>query len=165
MKLYHGSNVIVDKPSIQYTKHRVDYGVGLYTTTSYQQAVDWVTTKHNNKVFDSGFVNVYEFDLEKAKLFLNLKLFDLTPSEEWLDFVEDNRTKPEFHHEYDAVYGPVANDRVYAAFALYESNVLNKQETIRELKTYVLKDQWLFHTEKSLDFLKFVEAQEIKFTK
>ena len=31
-------------------------------------------------------------------------------------------------------YGPVANDRVYAAFALYEQGLLSKQELIAELK-------------------------------
>ena len=49
----------------------------------------------------------------------------------------------------DLVYGPVANDRVYAAFALYESELLDKEGLIKELKTYKLVDQMLFHTDKS----------------
>lgn len=44
-------------------------------------------------------------------------------------------------------YGPVANDRVYAAFSLFEQGLLSKQELITELKTYKLVDQMLFHTE------------------
>lgn len=67
----------------------------------------------------------------------------------------------EFTHNYDVVYGPVANDRVYAAFALYEGNLINKQTLISELKTYKLVDQYLFHTERSLSLLTFVEAKKI----
>jgi hypothetical protein len=33
-----------------------------------------------------------------------------------------------FEHNYDYVYGPVANDKVYAAFTLFESGLLNKQD-------------------------------------
>lgn len=72
-----------------------------------------------------------------------------------------NRTNKDYHHDYDIVYGPVANDRVYAAFALYEGNLLNKQELIQELRTYLLVDQLLFHTEQSLLYLTFLEAKEI----
>ncbi|MBQ4033027.1 MAG: DUF3990 domain-containing protein, partial [Paludibacteraceae bacterium] len=72
-----------------------------------------------------------------------------------------NRTQKDFNHNYDIVYGPVANDRVYAAFALFEGGVLNKQELIAELKTYKLVDQYLFHTVDSLKAISFVDYKEI----
>ena len=72
-----------------------------------------------------------------------------------------NRTEKGFVHDYDIVYGPVANDRVYAAFALYEGGLLNKQDLIKELKAYSLVDQYLFHTEAALQVLTFVEAKEV----
>lgn len=67
-------------------------------------------------------------------------------------------------YEFDekSVFGPVANDRVYAAFALYENGLLNKQELIAELKTYKLIDQVLFHTERALETLTFIKATEVK---
>ena len=67
-------------------------------------------------------------------------------------------------YEFDekSVFGPVANDRVYAAFALYENGLLNKQELIAELKTYKLIDQVLFHTERALETLTFKKATEVK---
>jgi hypothetical protein len=79
----------------------------------------------------------------------------------WDNFVMRNRTQQDFTHDYDIVYGPVANDRVYAAFALYESYLLSKEGLIHELKAYKLVDQFLFHTEKSLEHLTFIEAKEI----
>ncbi|WP_455510867.1 DUF3990 domain-containing protein [Butyricimonas paravirosa] len=73
----------------------------------------------------------------------------------------ENRTNKDYRHNYDIVYGPVANDRVYAAFALYEGGLLNKQELIQELKTYLLVDQLLFHSERSLSYLTFLKVKEI----
>lgn len=46
-------------------------------------------------------------------------------------------------------------------FALYEGGVLDKQSLIRELKTYKLVDQYLFHTSRSLGFLTFSKAEEV----
>lgn len=72
-----------------------------------------------------------------------------------------NRTNKNFTHNYDIVYGPVANDRVYLQFGLYEAGAISIDTLIRELKTYKLVDQYLFHTEKALTALKFVEAIKI----
>ncbi len=95
-----------------------------------------------------------------ALMDLNALLFDV-PSEEWIDFVMKNRIQKDFTHNYDIVYGPVANDRVYAAFALYEGGLIDKQNLISELKTYKLVDQYLFHTDKALKTLSFIDALEI----
>ena len=159
MKLYHGSLAAVSKPEIREASHTLDYGKGFYTTTSYEQAEAWVKRKKNEWRTDKGFVNIYEF--EESALSEQKCLLFHTPSEEWVDFVMKNRTVKGFCHDYDIVYGPVANDRVYAAFALYEGGVLNKQELIRELRAYKLVDQYLFHTESALLSLKFIEAKEV----
>ena len=84
------------------------------------------------------------------------------PTEEWATFVMANRTQKEFTHDYDIVYGPVANDRVYFQFGLYESGAISVDTLIRELKTYKLVDQYLFHTEKALTALHFVESRKIE---
>ena len=84
-------------------------------------------------------------------------------TQEWAEFILTNRNNHSDvpAHDYDIVYGPVANDRVYAAFALYESNLLDKEGLIRELRAYELVDQFLFHTEQSLQHLTFIEAKEV----
>jgi hypothetical protein len=158
MKVYHGSLEIVESPRIINSNRLLDYGRGFYTTTSEQQAETWVKRKMKN-VQTQGFVNSYHFDESALSQYRVLKFEG--PSEEWLDFVMANRTVPQFQHGYDIVYGPVADDRVYAVFALYESGVYNKQDLIRELKTYVLVDQFLFHTERALSLLTFEESKEV----
>ena len=159
MKLYHGSIVEVRTPEIRIPNRTLDYGNGFYTTTSYNQAKEWVQRKITENNTCHGFVNIFEFDESELQQ-LNCLVFN-SPTEEWLDFVMCNRTNKNFHHNYDIVYGPVANDRVYAAFTLYESGLLNKENLIGELKTYKLVDQYLFHTEKSLQALKFIESKII----
>lgn len=158
MKLYHGSLEVVSDPRIITPNRTLDYGRGFYTTTSYEQAEQWVRRRKGTQ-HTVGYVNVYELadilpdDIKQLR-------FE-TPTEEWVDFVMRNRTEKGFEHSYDIVYGPVANDRVYAAFALYESNLLDKEGLIRELRAYELVDQFLFHTEQSLQHLTFIEAKEV----
>lgn len=159
MKVYHGSLEQVTQPEMRKPNRTLDYGSGFYTTTSYQQAKDWVLRKMKEQTAAAGFVNAYELDEEKMKTMKALVFHE--PSEEWVDFVMLNRRQRGFIHDYDVVYGPVANDRVYAAFALYEGNLIDKQTLIAELKTYKLVDQYLFHTEQSLGLLKFLDAEEI----
>ena len=76
-------------------------------------------------------------------------------------FVISNRRDKSFSHDYDLVYGPVANDRVYTTISLYEDELLDKTETLARLKTFVLTDQVLFHTDKALQFLHFVRSVKI----
>ncbi len=159
MILYHGSLDIVASPEIRIPARTLDYGSGFYTTTSYDQAAQWVRRKLQETDVQKGYVNLYAFDESSIQSFHCL-LF-ASPSEEWLDFVMKNRTQRDFVHDYDIVYGPVANDKVYAAFALYEGGLLSRQGLISELKTYRLIDQYLFHTQAALQCIQFVEAQEI----
>ena len=159
MLLYHGSIELVSNPEIRISNRTLDYGFGFYTTSSYKQAEDWVKRKLSD-VIQVGVVNVYEFDesyLDK----LNSLLF-YKPTEEWVDFVMKNRTDIDFDHRYDIVYGPVANDKVYASFALYEASIIDKTTLIKDLKTYKLVDQYLFHTAESLKTIKFLEAKEVR---
>lgn len=159
MIIYHGSLELVEKPEIRKSNRLLDYGSGFYTTTSVEQAEAWVRRRMSEKKVSSGYINVYKYSNEQNSDIKTL-IFD-TPSEEWLDFVMKNRTIRDFQHNYDIVYGPVANDRVYAAFALYEGGLIDKQMLIAELKTYKLVDQFLFHSERALQLLTFIEAKEV----
>ncbi len=165
MILYHGSIVAVEKPQIiaRSNGRGADFGVGFYCTSSYEQALKWTRIKMRD--IDSGvvgFISSYEVQDDLLKLSdLSVLAFDgATP--EWLQFVLSNRTNPNFVHNHDVVFGPVANDRVYATLTLFEGGFLDEEATIKTLKTYQLADQYLFHTEKSLSLLKFIKAEEVK---
>lgn len=159
MILFHGSPQIVEEPRILVPDRTLDYGVGFYTTTSEKQAHDWALRRAAKQ--GCGFVNLYEFD-EAAAAGLKRLDFPQPLGEEWVDFVYANRNQRGFTHDNDLIYGPVANDRVYAAFALYEQGLLSKKELITELKTYKLIDQMVFHTEAALECIHFLQAKEVR---
>ena len=159
MKIYHGSIDKVEIPEIRESNRTLDYGRGFYTTTSYKQAEDWVRRRMTETKVSVGYVCVYDLD-ESALQNLKSLVFE-SPTEDWVDFVMKNRTEKGFDHDYDLVYGPVANDKVYAAFALYEGGLIDKMTLISELKTYKLVDQYLFHTPQALEYIKFDEAKEV----
>ena len=159
-RVYHGSIDEVVKPEIRQPNRSLDYGSGFYTTTSYEQAKRWVERRMKDKGVAIGYVNIYELD---EKLVKNMKsLFFEKPTEEWVSFVMRNRTERNFFHDYDVVYGPVADDSVYTQFALYEGGIISLPTLIHELKTYKLVDQYLFHTEKALLAIKFIESEIVE---
>ena len=157
-ELYHGSLEIVSVPEIRKPNRTLDYGAGFYLTSSSEQAEAWVRRKFKGDI-RHGYVNIYEYDETKAEN-LNILNFD-EPDEKWLDFVMANRMNRDYQHEYDIVKGPVANDRVYASFALYEAGLLDKQELIHELRAYNLVNQILIHTEKALTSVRWLNVKEI----
>lgn len=159
-KVYHGSIEVVKNPEIREPNRSLDYGSGFYTTTSYEQAKKLVERRMKSNGVKVGYVNVYELDDEIIKRMKSL-IFE-RPTEEWVDFVMKNRTERGFTHDYDIVYGPVADDSVYTQFTLYEGGIISMPTLIQELKTYKLVDQYLFHTEESLLAIKFIGSKEIK---
>ena len=160
MKIYHGSLEMVEYPKILPPNRTLDYGKGFYTTTSELQAKKWVERRMVEKHITCGYINEYELD-EKKLTELKTLIFS-GPTKEWAEFVMANRTQAGFVHDYDIVYGPVANDRVYLQFGLYEAGAISVETLIHELKTYKLVDQYLFHTEKALTALHFKKATKIE---
>lgn len=157
-ELYHGSLEIVTSPEIRRPNRTLDYGAGFYLTSSAEQAESWVRRKFRGDI-SLGYVNCYDYD-ENQAIGLNKLSFD-SPDEEWLDFVMENRMNPAFSHNYDIVEGPVANDRVYASFAIYEAGLIDKNELISELRAYKLVNQILLHTDQALTCVYWRGAKEI----
>ncbi|MDE5869680.1 MAG: DUF3990 domain-containing protein [Muribaculaceae bacterium] len=158
--LFHGGSDVIFTPEIREPKRTLDFGKGFYLTTSKEQAERWVKNRLRNND-DFGYVNSYIFDLALAKSELKIKLFE-SADEEWVDFVLSNRMIDGFSHEYDVVIGPVADDRVYTQFSLFEGGIISKETLIHELKTYRLVDQYLFHTSKALPYLKYLSNYTVR---
>ena len=81
---------------------------------------------------------------------------------EWLLFVVDNRRGLPFSDAVDMHIGPVADDNVYQSIRLFETGILNTEETVKRLKTEMLRDQWTFHTDKMLSYCKFIGYEEVR---
>ena len=63
MLLYHGSNIILDKPVYGKGKPYNDYGRGLYCTEDIDLAREWAVDEDRD-----GFVNRYELDINGLKV-------------------------------------------------------------------------------------------------
>lgn len=158
MILYHGSNTIVEKPKLVEQNRFLDFGYGFYTTTNKDQAENFskkIIVRRGGK----PIVNIYEFD-DNAHTDLIVKRF-YAPDEEWLDFVSAHRNGSYEGEKYDVIIGAVANDDVYRTLQVYSSGLLTKEQALEALKVKKLFNQYVFATEKALNFLKFVEAKEV----
>ena len=160
MKLYHGSVVEVKKPNLRYGRKKTDFGKGFYTTTQPEQAENWTKIKQDRTKAPRRIVSVFEID---DAVFTNpeLKIREFHGVDEaWLNFVVDSRKGVK--HDYDLVFGPVANDKVFTTVNLYESGVLDAPAAIAQLKAYKTYDQLSFHTGRVIGALRFVVSYEIK---
>lgn len=158
MIIYHGSLVVVEKPEIRAGDRYLDFGYGFYATMNKEQSIKWTEKQKNRKNTNKGYISVYDFDIEKAESELKIIRFDKA-DKAWLDFVSVNR-KGQCQETYDIVIGPVADDGVYEVVRLYEIGIYDLEETLKRLRVEDLYNQVLFHTEKSLTYLKFVGMEE-----
>lgn len=159
MLVYHGSNVEVRNPSLRKSRKNTDFGRGFYTTTQKEQAEHWTSIKIDRAKKGRRIVSVFEVD-DNLLTNSELKIREFHgPDEAWLNFVVASRKSVE--HDYDLVFGPVANDKVFTVVNLYESGVLNAPAAIAELKAYKTYNQLSFHTPRVIRALRFVESYEV----
>ena len=149
--LYHGSNCDFSVVDLSKAKDRRDFGKGFYTTTLPNQAKDWAETLFARFGGDGKFVYEFEFEINEN---LDMKQFDGI-TEDWLDFVRDNRIGGGIQHNFDVVRGAVANDRTNRTLALFVDGIYTSKEAMGKLKGNELNDQFSIHTEKALACLKF----------
>ena len=160
MIIYHGSNVTVEEPKILTPNRYLDFGAGFYTTTNYDQALNFAGKVTMRKKCGRSTVNIQELD---ESIFDNVNVLNFESADEaWLDFVSDNRSGIDRTAGYDLICGPVADDDVYQTFILYSTGVYTKEQTIEALKIKKLYNQYVFTTDRALSYLTF---KEVKFGK
>ena len=160
MILYHGTNVIIEKPHPVEQNRYLDFGFGFYTTSNLEQAKNFALKVVKRKG-GKPIVNVYEFDEERAGEAVGYKRF-VSPDDEWLDFVSDNRNGVYKGANYGIIIGPVANDDVYTTLQLYLGGFLTREQALQTLKIKKLYDQCVFSTQEAMDLLHFKSYEEVK---
>ncbi len=153
MKLYHGSNVMINAIDFSKCQPYKDFGCGFYLTDNIIHARN-MASRRSLRYGGEECVTEYEFDYEGAKRDLKIKVFE-KPSEEWAEFVMLNRNLSIKHptHEYDIVIGPIADDAVVRSFRLFEEGFITLSELVRRLKYKELSTQYFFHNTKAIDYL------------
>lgn len=157
IKLYHGSNQKIEVPDLVHSKPFKDFGRGFYLSPNKQQAWDMAFQKVSQTKEGKAEVTEFLFD-EIAMTAGELKVLNYPDyCEEWALFVLKNRDKNAQHptHDYDIVYGPIADDGVTYQLRRYEGGVISLQRLVEELKyAKGITFQYYFGTERALKQLK-----------
>lgn len=156
IQLYHGSNLVIERPKLLKGQRALDFGAGFYLTTSREQAAKWsrTVTRRNGK--GTPTVNVYEFQATGLSA-LSVLEFE-TADGNWLDYVVKNRRGEGNTDDYDIVIGPVANDNTLPVIDDYMAGVYTKEEAVRRLLPQNLTDQYALKSLDALSLLIFKEA-------
>lgn len=158
MKLYHGTNIAFETIDLQKCMPNKDFGRGFYLTDLEQQA--WDMADRRCRIAKNGEPVLMAFETPD-NLFgigtLRIKRFD-HPDIEWAKFVYDNRYNQalESIHDYDVVYGPIANDGVALQLGLFKDGLISLEMLAKALEYKKLNNQYCFCTEEALKYLRRV---------
>lgn len=157
MILYHGSNIEIDTVDFKKSKPGKDFGIGFYLSADFEQAQEMAAKKA--LIFGGNpIVTKFEFDENAAltELGSGYKKFEKYCLE-WGEFIRLNRENKtlEQRHQYDIVYGPIANDTVGFQLRRLNAKIIDVPQFVKEIErmggeTY----QYFFGTERSLKYLK-----------
>lgn len=152
MKLYHGSNTIIEQIDLSKCKPYKDFGQGFYLTAIREQAEQMA--RRTSAIYGGEpVVTEFEFD-ETALNVLSVKTFE-EPSEEWALFVMANRSRNHIQptHGFDIVIGPVADDTIATLFRNFDDGIIDLPMLVNGLKYKKVSSQYLFHSVEAIKYL------------
>lgn len=155
MKLYHGSNVVIDQVDLMCSKPYKDFGRGFYLSAVEEQAQELATFR---ALILGGTPVVSAFEFDEKHLVdgsLSYLAFD-SYTAEWAEFIFKNRNEAEdFQHEYDVVYGPIANDKIGFQIQKLEDGSIDMAEFLNRIKYFKgATFQYFFGTERAISYLR-----------
>jgi hypothetical protein len=169
MKIYHGSEKVIENPQCSFGNIHNDYGQGFYCTESEALAKEWACQQNKD-----GYANCYELNADDLKV-LNLSdlkyniLYWLTIlmqnrifvprsviGSQNLDFLTKNYLLP--YKNYDLIYGYRANDSYFSYAADFLENALPLQSLANAMKLGSLGLQVVLISKKSFKNLQYVES-------
>lgn len=160
MKLYHGSDKIIEKPVFGGGKPYNDYGPGFYCTDDYELAGEWAVSFERD-----GYINTYSIDLR------GLSVLDLNSPDycilDWLEILLENRRfdiqsdfgmeaseylKKNFHTDHlncDLIKGYRADDSYFSFAQDFLNNTISLSTLERAMKLGNLGEQIVLKSKKS----------------
>ena len=153
MKLYHGSNMPISEIDLSKGKKGKDFGQGFYLSALHTQAYRMAELTVAKTGEGEPVVSEFLFDEDKIH---DLKVLCFESyTKEWAEFIILNRRNrnDQQAHDYDIVYGPIADDTVGATINLFIRQYIGLDELIRRLKFVEPKYQYFFATPAALTTL------------
>lgn len=152
MRLYHGSNMMIENIDLSKCKPYKDFGRGFYLTEIKEQAEKMAG---RTAAIYGGEPTVTEFEFDEAALHtLSVKTFE-NPDKEWALFVLANRSRNcrQSTHCFDIVIGPVADDTIATLFRNFNDGIIDLPTLVNGLKYKKVSSQYLFHSAKAIKYL------------
>lgn len=169
MKLYHGSDKIIEKPVFVGGKPYNDYGPGFYCTEDYELAGEWAVSFERD-----GYINTYSIDLR------GLSVLDLNSPDycilDWLEILLENRRfdiqsdfgmeaseylKKNFHTDHlncDLIKGYRADDSYFSFAQDFLNNTISLSTFERAMKLGNLGEQIVLKSKKSFTRIVYEES-------
>ena len=169
MKLYHGSDKIIEKPVFGGGKPYNDYGPGFYCTEDYELAGEWAVSFERD-----GYINTYSIDLR------GLSILDLNSPDycilDWLEILLENRRfdiqsdfgmeaseylKKNFHTDHlncDLIKGYRADDSYFSFAQDFLNNTISLSTLERAMKLGNLGEQIVLKSKKSFTRIVYEES-------
>lgn len=155
MILYHGSNVEINQIDLNASRPGKDFGRGFYLSAEKEQAIELAESK---VAFLGGTPIITAFEFDESIMnsgLLKVKTFE-GYSEDWAKFVYDNRENYSDVqlHDYDIIYGPIANDKVGAQIRAFKGGNITLDELKKRIE-YIkgITYQYFFGTEAAIKTL------------
>ncbi|MBQ3890531.1 MAG: DUF3990 domain-containing protein [Lachnospiraceae bacterium] len=170
MILYHGSNIIVNKPLFGYGKPYNDYGQGFYCTEDEELAKEWACSSPTG-----GFVSVYNLDTKGlnilslngknilewlAILIKNRQIRYSSPVEKQIaDYIIDKYFLD--YSSFDVIIGYRADDSYFSFVRAFLSNTISLEQLSDAMKLGNLGMQVFIQSQKAFDNLSFLESEPV----
>mgnify|MGYP001910165054 FL=1 len=168
--LYHGSQMILEKPEYGKGARNNDYGRGFYCTEEIELAREWACAKQTN-----GYVNQYKLDLEGLRVLnLNNGKYNIL---NWLALLAANRTywqngsiaeegkrylKEHFLldiSEYDVIIGYRADDSYFSFAQDFVAGVISLQKLSEAMRLGKLGEQIVLKSLQAFEKIQYVKSE------
>lgn len=172
VRLYHGSEAIVEKPEFGKGARNNDYGKGFYCTENPELAREWACAKQKN-----GYVNIYDLDMTGLSVLnLNDPQYNIL---NWLAILADNRTywqngsisedakdyiKTHFLLDisgYDVIIGYRADDSYFSFAQDFVAGVISLEKLSEAMRLGKLGEQIVLKSPKAFGQIEFVGCENV----
>lgn len=169
LRIYHGSEKIIEVPEYGKGSLRNDYGRGFYCTANMELAKEWACSRGGD-----GYVNVYDIDMEGLSVLrLNEPPYHVL---NWLAVLAENRTYWEKNSisenakkylkdnflvdvsSYDIVIGYRADDSYFTFAKNFVANAISLQQLSKAMKLGKLGEQIVLKSSDAFSQIRFVKA-------
>ena len=170
MKIYHGSENIIEKPVFGFGKTYNDYGLGFYCTDILEMAKEWGAGMDRN-----GYANCYEIDCTDLTILdLNDKNYCML---HWLSVLLQNRefdvpsglaleakeyiikNFPVDYESYDIIIGYRADDSYFSFAQDFINGTISYRQLNNAMHLGKLGQQFVLKSKKAFDRIRFVGVE------